>query len=116
MSDMFSEEMKKEFVKLIDKQLKLSKISEVLDTHRDVYLGIEKIMKELNERIVDVEDITNDLESDLDDVIKRSDMEELVGKTMLKLIPDFNKKIAMEVKKHLVAIAEYVIKNFKEKE
>jgi len=119
----FSREMEHELIKLIDKRLIALEIRKTLDTHRDVYLGIEKIMKEINERLVDVEDIYRDYETDIDELkdnvkesIKGEDLEDLVGATMLKLMPNFNEKISKEIKKHLVAIAEFVIKNFKEKE
>ncbi len=134
MSDMFSEEVKKEFIKLIDKQLVKSKIVEAFDIQRDVLIGIEKNVKQINKRLVEVEDIANDfaniVESNIDmseleqqvesihngSYVQQNEIEDLVSKIMLKLMPDFNKKISKEIKKHLVALAEFVIKNFKEKE
>ena len=135
MSSIFSEEMKKELIKIIDGRLIKSKVGETFDTHRDVMMGIEKNVKELNERLVDVEDNVNDFENNQDsyaakhdletiyeqlehlsDYVQQDELEQLVGKTMLTLMPEFNKKISKEIKKHLVAIAEFVIKNFKEKE
>lgn len=44
------------------------------------------------------------------------DMNELVSKNMLELIPSYNQKISKEIKSHLVALAEFIIKTFKEKE
>jgi len=136
MSDIFSEEMKKEFVKLIDKRLYETKISKILDTYKDVCMDIEKNVKEINDRLVNVEDDVNDFDYEMDkkvdenkfdeleqkinfmkDVyIQQKDIEQVVGQTMLELIPNFNEKISKEIKKHLVAIAEFVIKTFKEKE
>jgi len=130
MSDIFSEEMKKEIVKLFDKRYKELNISDILDTHRDVYLGIEKTIKSLAGEIEDVNDLAKDnensrddieysiksIEDNLDDTIKKSELEDVVGSTMLKLMPNFNQRISKEIKKHLVTIAEFVIKNFKEKE
>jgi len=130
MSDIFSEEMKKEFIKLIDNRLNETKIYETFDTYRDICVGIERDVKNLNDRLTDVEDISNDnensindnensiksVEDEINDCIKQYDLENVVGKTMLELIPNFNEKISKEIKKHLVAIAEFVIKTFKEKE
>jgi len=140
MSDIFSEEMKKEINKLFDKRLHELKVSEALNDYRDTCMGIDLRVKEVNDRLVDVEDTVNELEHDMDSKLDEStlmikigdmeeqiesindscvqhdDMEQLVGKTMLKLIPDFNQRIAKEIKKHLVTMAEFVIKNFKEKE
>jgi len=140
MSNIFSEEMKKELVKLFDKRLNELKVTEALDDYRDACMGIDLRVKEINDRLVEIEDNTNDFENELDDKVDEStfnhklndleqqvesmtnsyvqyeEMEELVGKTMLKLMPNFNEKISKEIKKHLVAIAEFVIKNFKEKE
>jgi hypothetical protein len=135
MSDIFSEEMKKEIVKLFDKRLHELKVKEALDDYRSVCMSIDLRVKDLNERLVDVEDNTNDFENQLDGVatkhdleliheqlehlenyVQHDELEDVVGKTMLKLMPNFNEKISKEIKKHLVAIAEFVIKNFKEKE
>ena len=136
MSDIFSKEMQKELVKLINKQITLTKVSERIDVHKDVLMGIEKNVKEINDRLVNIEDDVNDFEYNIDKkidenkfdelehivnnmkdaYIQHDEIEQLVGKTMLELIPDFNKKIANEIKKHLVAMAEFVIKNFKLKE
>jgi len=140
MSDIFSEEMKKEIIKLFDKRLIQLKINEAFDIQKDVLIGIEKNVKEINNRLVDVEDIANDfensIESSIDEItfinrmneleqqvesmngeyVHNDELEQVVGKTMLKLIPNFNERIAKEIKKHLVSIAEFVIKNFKEKE
>jgi hypothetical protein len=116
MSDLFSEEMKKELVKLIDSRLEIIRIFPTLDMQ-------SKLIKEINDRLVDVEDNYNDFENDIHNLqediketIKGEDLEDLVGQTMLRLMPNFNEKISKEIKKHLVAIAEFVIKNFKEKE
>jgi len=141
MSDMFSEEMKKELIKLIDNQIVVSKVVKILDQHEDVYMGIEKNVKDLNERLVDFEDIANDFENASENSIdattfnqrmneieqqiegihdgsyvQQDEIEQVVAKTMIKLMPNFNKRISKEIKKHLVTIAEFVIKNFKEKE
>lgn len=119
----FSKEMEREFIILIDKRLKYMEILNTLSTHRDVYLGIEKTMKKLNSEIEDCHDEVKDFENELDELktnakeaVKGEDIKDLVGQTMLALMPNFNKRISKEVRKHLVAIAEYVIKTFKEKE
>jgi len=52
----------------------------------------------------------------LRDYVQQDELEQLVGKTMLELIPNFNERISKEIKKHLVVLAEFVIVNFKEKE
>jgi len=141
MSDMFSEEMKKELIKIINNQIVVSKVVKILDQHQDVYMGIEKNVKDINDRLVEIEDIANDFENaaetSIDEItfinrmneleqqiqsmhdgsyVQQDEIENLVSKIMLKLMPDFNKKISKEIKKHLVALAEFVIKNFKEKE
>ena len=137
MSDLFSEEMKKGIIKLFDEQYKKKGIAEILDTHRNVYLGIEKSMHTLASDIEDNHDELQDFERRLEEVpdiepirlrfienekqieeikekfISKDELQTLVGDTMLKLMPNFNEKISREVKKHLVAIAEYVIKTFK---
>jgi predicted transcriptional regulator len=109
MSNLFSEEMKNELIKLIDRRILISKLSNEF--------------KVLNERVVDIEDNTNDFENDINDLkdkvkeaVKGEDLEEVVSNTMLKLIPNFNERIAKEIKRHLVTMAEFVIENFKEKE
>jgi chromosome segregation ATPase len=136
MSDIFSEEMKKEIIKLFDKQYKVNGIADILDQHRDVYIGIEKAMKELNSEIEDCKDEINDFDRRLDEVpaiepiktrfeeceeelkvcVKEDELKDMVGQTMLALMPNFKLLISKEIKKHLVTIAEYVIRNFKEKD
>ena len=98
-------------------------------------MGIDLRVKEVNDRLVDVEDNTNDLENQFDNIATKHDLEsihkqlerledyvqhdelkDMVGQTMLKLMPNFKITISKEIKRHLVTIADYVIKNFKEKE
>jgi len=135
MSNIFSEEMKKEIIKLFDKRMIELKINEALNDYRDACMGIDLRVKEVNDRLVDVEDNTNDLENQFDNVATKHDLEsihkqlerledyvqhdelkDMVGQTMLKLMPNFKITISKEIKRHLVTIADYVIKNFKEKE
>jgi len=130
MSDIFSEEMKKEIIKLFDKRMIELKIKEAFDIQKDVLIGIEKKIKSLADDVEDARDMGNDnensindnensiksIEDMIEDCVKQDDMEQLVGKIMLRLMPNFNEKISKEIKKHLVVIAEFVIKNFKEKE
>jgi len=121
--DIFSKEMEAELIKLIDKRLKVMEIPNTLSKHRSVYIGIEKAMKELNKDIVDntetlstFEEEINELKEEAKRSVKGEDLRDLVGQTMLHLMPNFKLSISKEIKKHLVAIAEYVIKTFKEKD
>lgn len=99
------------------KELKMKKqdaeeiISEFEDTLKELDIPSSEL---LQERFSSIEqDIDNLVESNF---IKEENLEELVGITMLKLMPNFNLKISEEIKKHFVSLAEYVIKHFKEKD
>ncbi len=139
MDDLFSKEMKKGIVKIIDKRLQELNLNKTLDELKDSNYGIDKSIKELVNELEEVRDTTVDNENALDDIMSENEiaslvertmddcvdekmtqrmeeMEDLVSRTMLKLIPEFNKRISKEIKKHFVALSNYVIKHFKEKE
>jgi lipid A disaccharide synthetase len=103
MSDFFSDEMKKEIIKLFEIQYKEKGVGNTLANTRIAIQSIEEVIKDLNNRLVDTDKNVDEMET-------------LVAETMLKLMPNFNLKISKEIKKHLVTIAEYVIKTFKEKD
>lgn len=123
MSDIFSKEMKKELIKLMDSRLEIMRILPTIESHKKLYHNMNVNVKEINDRLVEVEDIRDIFENDIDDLkqeVKESitgdKLETLVAQTMLKLMPNFKITISKEIKRHLVTIAEYVIKNFNEKD
>ena len=69
--------------------------------------GIDDALAEFNDRLDEKHERIDEIQNSI---------EETVSSIMLKLMPEFNKKISKEVKKHFIALSEYVIKNFKEKE
>lgn len=140
MSDFFSEEMKREINKLFDIQYMKKEIDKRFLEHKEIIEGQDKAIVNLNLKIVDCIEELSDFERRLDEVpdiepirdrfeqneseiedikenaVQKNELETLVGETMLKLMPNFNLKISKIIRSHLVSIAEFVIKNFKEKE
>jgi len=116
MSDIFSEEMEKAIIDLFNKRFKQLKIAEIFDTHEDVLKGIEKTIKNVKSDVEENHDEIRDLQDEIENYVKQTDLEELVGRSMLKLVPSFNLRIAKEVKFHLVAIAGLMQETFKEKD
>ena len=51
----------------------------------------------------------------LDKMLKDDGFKQLIAQVMLSIMPEFNERISKEIKSHLVALAEFVITNFKEK-
>jgi len=71
MSDFFSDEMKKEILKLFDKRYKQLNIADILDEHENVVRNLEKKIKDLETEIEDNRDRINDLEHEFDDVMTK---------------------------------------------
>jgi predicted transcriptional regulator len=116
----FSKEMEIELIGLIDKRLEIMRILPTIESYKNMCLKTEKNVKDINDRLVNVEDNTETFENDIHELnqevkesIKGEDLKDLVGQTMLALMPNFKLSISKEIKTHLVAISEYVIKTFK---
>lgn len=56
------------------------------------------------------------INAQLGKIFKDEQFKQMVAGIMLSLMPEFNKRISSEIKSHLVALAEFVLENFKEKD
>lgn len=101
---LYDEGFKSITVALNDLQSRIERLDDETPTSEQISKRFSLIEK-------DIEKIKKKVE-----IIEEKELEQLVAKTLLKLMPEFKTKISNEIKEHLVLLAEFVIKNFKEKE
>lgn len=123
-----SAELEKSIKEIVDRRIDdlygkgFKDIAVILNKIETKMSDLEKRLEELELTVPESEQLTRrfrPIEKDIE-VIKETlsidELENLMAKVLLGVVPDFNKKIAAMIKDHMVAIAEFVIENFKEKD
>lgn len=119
-----SAELEKIITEIVDKRAKelydkgfkdtveiLNRIETSIETLEHSSITSEQFSK----RIVPIEKELKEIKKSLGKPTEE-EIEQLIAKALLGLMPDFKEKISLEIKAHLKAIAGFVITNFNEKE
>ena len=106
----YSKSLLASFLKLESGVEKIQDSIENSDFNSTTLLEITKRLSILEEDVVrlDIATSTN--------ALSQEDLENIIAKVMLEIMPEFKERITREIKLHLSAIAKFAIANFKPKE